>query len=192
MVFTTEELFEVAIESWPEWYLNPRSLNSIHMLYLTELSGHEFNSHLPNFVQLLQFHYFFSVTFHFGYCFSQSPRLFELQISCGTHMSVSEWADRYGKHHWRIFCTSYRKLVRVRSEPTNTEFRSDARTDWNIRQWVQVAHRQHCAASPISFPVQCHIPFCLLSSSVAMIPQFPIVFLVFHFNGRFLELITWV
>ena len=24
MVFTTEGLFEVAIESWPEWDLNPR------------------------------------------------------------------------------------------------------------------------------------------------------------------------
>ena len=32
MVFTTEELFEVAIESWPEWDLNPRPLNSIQTL----------------------------------------------------------------------------------------------------------------------------------------------------------------
>ena len=29
MVFTTEGLFEVAIESWPECDLNPRSLNSV-------------------------------------------------------------------------------------------------------------------------------------------------------------------
>ena len=29
MVFTTEGLFEVAIESWPEWDLNPRPLNSV-------------------------------------------------------------------------------------------------------------------------------------------------------------------
>ena len=29
MVFTTEELFEVAIESWPEWDLNPQPLNSV-------------------------------------------------------------------------------------------------------------------------------------------------------------------
>ena len=28
MVFTTEGLFEVAIENWPEWDLNPRPLNS--------------------------------------------------------------------------------------------------------------------------------------------------------------------
>ena len=27
MVFNTEGLFEVAIENWPEWDLNPRPLN---------------------------------------------------------------------------------------------------------------------------------------------------------------------
>ena len=46
MVFTTEGLFEVTIESWPEWDLNPRPLNSVQTLETTELSGHEFNSHL--------------------------------------------------------------------------------------------------------------------------------------------------
>ena len=29
MVFTTEEFLEVAIESCPEWDLNPRPLNSV-------------------------------------------------------------------------------------------------------------------------------------------------------------------
>ena len=29
MVFTTERFFEVAIESWPEWDLNPRPVNSV-------------------------------------------------------------------------------------------------------------------------------------------------------------------
>ena len=29
MVFTTEGFFEVAIESWPEWNLNLRPLNSV-------------------------------------------------------------------------------------------------------------------------------------------------------------------
>ena len=29
MVFTTEGFLEVAIESWPEWNLNPRPLNSV-------------------------------------------------------------------------------------------------------------------------------------------------------------------
>ena len=30
MVFTTEGFLEVAIESWPEWDLNPRPMNSVH------------------------------------------------------------------------------------------------------------------------------------------------------------------
>ena len=32
MVLTTEGFFEVAIESWPEWDLNPRPLNSVQTL----------------------------------------------------------------------------------------------------------------------------------------------------------------
>ena len=32
MVFTTEGFFEVAIESWPEWDLYPRALNSVQSL----------------------------------------------------------------------------------------------------------------------------------------------------------------
>ena len=32
MVFTTERFFEEAIESWPEWDLNPGPLNSIKTL----------------------------------------------------------------------------------------------------------------------------------------------------------------
>ena len=32
MVFTTERLLEVAIESWPEWDLNPQPLNSVKTL----------------------------------------------------------------------------------------------------------------------------------------------------------------
>ena len=45
MVFITERFLEVAIESWPEWDLNPRPLNSVQAPEPTELSGHEFNSH---------------------------------------------------------------------------------------------------------------------------------------------------
>ena len=33
MVFTTEGLLEVAIESRPEWDLNPQPLNSVQTLY---------------------------------------------------------------------------------------------------------------------------------------------------------------
>ena len=32
MVLITEGFLEVAIESWPEWDLNPRPLNSVQML----------------------------------------------------------------------------------------------------------------------------------------------------------------
>ena len=32
MVFTTDGFFEVAIESWPEWDLNPQPLNSVQTL----------------------------------------------------------------------------------------------------------------------------------------------------------------
>ena len=47
----------------------------------------------------------------------------------------------YGIHHWRIFWSSYRKLAWVGFEPTTTEFRSDALTDWVIRPWVKLALR---------------------------------------------------
>ena len=29
MIFTTEDFLEVALESWSEWDLNPRTLNSV-------------------------------------------------------------------------------------------------------------------------------------------------------------------
>ena len=45
MVLTTVGFFEVSIESWREWDLSPRPLNSVQTLKATELSGHEFNSH---------------------------------------------------------------------------------------------------------------------------------------------------
>ena len=45
MVFTTDGFFEVLMENWPEWDLNPRPLNSVQMFQLTELSGHEITLH---------------------------------------------------------------------------------------------------------------------------------------------------
>ena len=47
----------------------------------------------------------------------------------------------YGIHNWRIVISSYRKLAWVGFEPTTTELRSDALTDWAIRPWVQLALR---------------------------------------------------
>ena len=37
MVFITEGFLEVAIESWPEWDLNPRPLNSVQNLVAIKL-----------------------------------------------------------------------------------------------------------------------------------------------------------
>ena len=56
-------------------------------------------------------------------------------------MSVAEWTDTYGIHHWRIIWSSYRMLAQVAFEPATTEFRSDALTEWATRPWVQLALR---------------------------------------------------
>ena len=128
MVFITEGFFEVAIESWPDTTIEFRSdaLTDWAIRPWVQLALR------ANFVQLLQFHRLFSVTFHFGYCLRQSPRLFSSNFCWGNHMSVAEWVDTYGIHHWRILWSSYRKLAWVGFEPTTTEFRSDALTDWAI------------------------------------------------------------
>ena len=47
-----------------------------------------------SFVQLIQFHCWFSVMIHFGYCFHQSPGLFEFKFAWGNHMGVAEWMIR--------------------------------------------------------------------------------------------------
>ena len=47
----------------------------------------------------------------------------------------------YGIRNWRILRSSYGRLGWVEFEPTTTEFRSDALTDWAIRPWVQLALR---------------------------------------------------
>ena len=78
--------------------------------------------------------------FHFSLCSRQSPHLLEAKSRTGNHVVV-EWIDKWGIHHWRIFRSRYRKLVRVGFEPTTTEFPLGAPTSWAIRQWVQVAVR---------------------------------------------------
>ena len=83
-------------------------------------------------------------------------------------MTVVEWPDTYGIHHWRVLWSSYRKLAWVVFEPTTTEFRSDALTDWGIRPWVQVALRANVVQLFQFHPfVQCQISFQLLPSQVA-------------------------
>ena len=40
MVFTTEGFLEVAIESWPEWDLNPRPMNFVFFIYCNIVATH--------------------------------------------------------------------------------------------------------------------------------------------------------
>ena len=88
-------------------------------------------------------------------------------------MIVVEWTDTYGIHHWRILWSSYRKLAWVGFEPTTTQFRSDALTDWAIRPWVQLVLRAnfaqllqlHCSVSGFISAIalaSCHILFLFL------------------------------
>ena len=70
MVFITERFFEVAIDSWPEWDLKPRPLNSVQTLQPTELSSHDFNSHsgptlysYSNFIYCSVSHFISAVAF---------------------------------------------------------------------------------------------------------------------------------
>ena len=142
MVLTTDGLFQVAIESRPEFDWNPRPLNSVQMLQLTEPSGYEFNSHseptlysYTRFIVCLLWHFILAV------CLHELRGLFQSKFFVGNQMSVAEWADTYGIYHWRILWRSYRKLAWVVFEPATTEVRSDALTNWAIRPWVQVALR---------------------------------------------------
>ena len=77
------------------------------------------------------------VTFHFGYSLCPSQHLLYTN-SCTCNYVSSEMIDTCGIHHWKIFRRSYTKLAWVGSEPTTTEFRSDAPTDWAIRSWVKL------------------------------------------------------
>ena len=94
-----------------------------------------------NFLRLLQFHLFVQWShFILAIFLRQSPHLLSAKSGTVNHVS-SGMIDTHGIHHWRIFRSSYRKLALVGFEPTTTEFRSDALTDWAIRPWVQLALR---------------------------------------------------
>ena len=151
MVFITEAFFEVAIESCPSgiWTHN-------HWIPFRRSNrmSYQATSSTPTQSQLcepLQSHRLFSVAFHFGHCLRQSPRLFQLKFCWGNHMSVAEWVDTYVIHHRSILWSSYRKLPRVGFEPTTTELRSDALTNWAIRPRVQLPLRANFAQ-----PLQSH------------------------------------
>ena len=74
MVFTIEGFLEVVIEGW----LDEPTTTEFHSDALTDWAIKLWVelAFRANFVQLVQFHRLFSVTFHFSYCLRQSPRLF--------------------------------------------------------------------------------------------------------------------
>ena len=88
---------------------------------------------------------------------------------------VAEWTDTYDIHHWRILWNSYRRNGWVRFEPTTTEFRSDARTDWPIGSWVKLALRANFVQQlqfPWLFSVRYHFDYCLRQSPLISIEIF--------------------
>ena len=89
-------------------------------------------------------------------------------------MSVAEWANTYSIHHWQILWSRYRKLAWVGFEPTITEFRLDALTNWTITSWVQLGLRAYVAQL---FEFQCHNSFRLfafVSRHVYFHQRFPV------------------
>ena len=98
-------------------------------------------------------------------------------------MSAAEWADTYGIHYWRILRSSYRKLAWVGFEPTTTEFRSDALTDWAIRPWIQLALRANFVQL-----LQFHL-FVECSRSISAITS---VSCHIFFKQNLAQVITWV
>ena len=74
----------------------------------------------------------------------------------------------YSIHNWRILWSSCRKFGWVAFEPTTTEFRSDALTDWAITLCVQLALRDNFVQLlqfRRFFRVRFHFGHCLRQSS---------------------------
>ena len=92
-------------------------------------------------VQLVQFYPFVQCRRLILVFASASSNIFFKQSLAEVITLVPEWIDTYGIHHWQIFKSSYRKLAWVVFEPTTTELRSDALTDWTIVPWLQLPLR---------------------------------------------------
>ena len=75
--------------------------------------------------------------FHFGLCLLSCHTCFKGCLAQVISL-VAQWIDTYGICHWIIFRCSYKKLALFGFEPTTTEFRSDALTDWAIKPFVQL------------------------------------------------------
>ena len=92
----------------------------------------------------------FSLTVQIFYCsivvlLNKENLIYALQIKALTIywrlLTIYLYIYIHGIYHWWVLWNSYRKLAWVGFEPTTTEFRSDALTDWAIRLWVQLALR---------------------------------------------------
>ena len=95
MIFTTEGFFEIAIGETAEWDLNPLPLNSVQMLKLTDLSGHELNLHSEptlysnsSFLGCSVWDIILAIVF-------VSHHLFQSKFFWGNHMGVAEWTVIY-------------------------------------------------------------------------------------------------
>ena len=77
-------------------------------------------------------------------------------------MSVAEWVDTYGIHHWRIIWSSYRKLACVEFEPTTTELRwCSNRLSYQAMSSTST-RSQLCTATPISSFVETFNDVCFV------------------------------
>ena len=123
MIFTTEGLFEVSIESWAEWDLNPRPLNSVQMLWPTELSGYE-NCFLSFIIFLIS-----NCNFHLSVLFSyRSDVLFSWTVNQFIFQNICRWllisffqrTNDSGEWNmqrvslWHIFSNWYRRTRKIR------------------------------------------------------------------------------
>ena len=94
-----------------------------------------------NIVQLVQFYPFVQCRrLILVFAFASSNISFKQSLAEVITL-VPESIDTYGIYHWQIFKSSYRKLAWVVFEPTTTELRSDALTDWTIVPWLQLPLR---------------------------------------------------
>ena len=104
MIFINEGFLEVAVQSWPEWDLNPRQ-TGFHSDALTNLAIRPW-VHLTlraNLVQLLQLHLIVQCwRFISAIAFVSRHICFKRNLAQVITLVV-EWIDTYDIHHWRIF-----------------------------------------------------------------------------------------
>ena len=139
-----------------------------------------------NFVELLQLHCLLSVVFHFGHCLRQSPPLFSSKFSGDNHMSLADWVDACGIHHWMIAWSGYKKLNRVGFEPTTTGFSWDPLNHWAIKPWVQFVLRANLVQL-----LQLHGLWNVILHFGHCLSQWPRLFLLKLSGGNHMSVAEW-